>query len=164
MTVSFSFKSLFSQQTGLPFWRSDGAPVLPAVAPGPASLTPCPPRGGPGPMSLTLLSPQRPPAHVSDPPVPTGIENDEEIKQLDEEIKELNESNSQMEADMIKLRTQVTVSAAPNLVAPEPPGPQQARLPWSSPSLPFTLSPFSWSSIEVISAAKFAVPVGPQRD
>lgn len=39
----------------------------------------------------------------------TGIENDEEIKQLDEEIKELNESNSQMEADMIKLRTQVTV-------------------------------------------------------
>ena len=69
-------------------------------------------------MSLTLLSPQQPPAHVSDPPVPTGIENDEEIKQLDEEIKELNESNSQMEADMIKLRTQVTVSAAPNLVAP----------------------------------------------
>uniref|UniRef100_A0A8C9JSI4 Myelin transcription factor 1 like n=1 Tax=Panthera tigris altaica TaxID=74533 RepID=A0A8C9JSI4_PANTA len=38
----------------------------------------------------------------------TGIENDEEIKQLDEEIKELNESNSQMEADMIKLRTQIT--------------------------------------------------------
>ncbi|XP_051880206.1 myelin transcription factor 1-like protein isoform X6 [Pristis pectinata] len=36
-----------------------------------------------------------------------GIENDEEIKQLDEEIKELNESNSQVEADMIKLRTQV---------------------------------------------------------
>lgn len=42
----------------------------------------------------------------------TGIENDEEIKQLDEEIKELNESNSQMEADMIKLRTQVTVCEA----------------------------------------------------
>lgn len=41
--------------------------------------------------------------------VSPGIENDEEIKQLDEEIKELNESNSQMEADMIKLRTQVTV-------------------------------------------------------
>lgn len=41
-----------------------------------------------------------------------GIENDEEIKQLDEEIKELNESNSQMEADMIKLRTQVTAPAA----------------------------------------------------
>ncbi|KAG9336186.1 hypothetical protein JZ751_002533 [Albula glossodonta] len=35
-----------------------------------------------------------------------GIENDEEIKQLDEEIKDLNESNSQVEADMIKLRTQ----------------------------------------------------------
>lgn len=44
----------------------------------------------------------------------TGIENDEEIKQLDEEIKELNESNSQMEADMIKLRTQVTVFEAFN--------------------------------------------------
>lgn len=43
-----------------------------------------------------------------------GIENDEEIKQLDEEIKELSESNSQMEADMIKLRTQVTVSEAPD--------------------------------------------------
>lgn len=43
-----------------------------------------------------------------------GIENDEEIKQLDEEIKELNESNSQMEADMIKLRTQVTVPEAPD--------------------------------------------------
>lgn len=41
--------------------------------------------------------------------IPLGIENDEEIKQLDEEIKELNESNSQMESDMIKLRTQVTV-------------------------------------------------------
>lgn len=50
-----------------------------------------------------------------------GIENDEEIKQLDEEIKELNESNSQMEADMIKLRTQVTVCEAA-VVAP-------ARLP-----------------------------------
>lgn len=36
-----------------------------------------------------------------------GIENDEEIKQLDEEIKDLSESNSQVEADMIKLRTQV---------------------------------------------------------
>ncbi|XP_039604760.1 myelin transcription factor 1-like protein isoform X3 [Polypterus senegalus] len=35
-----------------------------------------------------------------------GIENDEEIKQLDEEIKELNDSNSQVEADMIRLRTQ----------------------------------------------------------
>lgn len=43
-----------------------------------------------------------------------GIENDEEIKQLDEEIKELSESNSQMEADMIKLRTQVTVPGAPD--------------------------------------------------
>jgi len=37
----------------------------------------------------------------------SGIENDEEIKQLDEEIKDLNESNTQGESDMIKLRTQV---------------------------------------------------------
>uniref|UniRef100_A0A8C2R2H1 Myelin transcription factor 1 domain-containing protein n=1 Tax=Capra hircus TaxID=9925 RepID=A0A8C2R2H1_CAPHI len=51
-----------------------------------------------------------------------GIENDEEIKQLDEEIKELNESNSQMEADMIKLRTQVTVSEAPNRASRPPEG------------------------------------------
>lgn len=38
---------------------------------------------------------------------PLGLEHEEEIKQLDEEIKDLSESNSQVEADMIKLRTQV---------------------------------------------------------
>nr|XP_019940259.1 PREDICTED: myelin transcription factor 1-like protein [Paralichthys olivaceus] len=37
-----------------------------------------------------------------------GLEHEEEIKQLDEEIKDLSESNSQVEADMIKLRTQIT--------------------------------------------------------
>ncbi|GAA6096925.1 myelin transcription factor 1-like protein isoform X5 [Tachysurus ichikawai] len=37
-----------------------------------------------------------------------GLHSDEDIKQLDEEIKDLNESNSQVEADMIKLRTQIT--------------------------------------------------------
>lgn len=37
----------------------------------------------------------------------TVLEHEEEIKQLDEEIKDLSESNSQVEADMIKLRTQV---------------------------------------------------------
>lgn len=37
-----------------------------------------------------------------------GLEHEEEIKQLDEEIKDLSESNSQVEADMIKLRTQVS--------------------------------------------------------
>lgn len=36
-----------------------------------------------------------------------GLHNDDDIKQLDEEIKDLSESNSQVEADMIKLRTQV---------------------------------------------------------
>lgn len=40
----------------------------------------------------------------------TGIENDEEIKQLDEEINDLNKSNNQVESDMIKLRTQVRPS------------------------------------------------------
>lgn len=37
----------------------------------------------------------------------TGIEGDEEIRHLDEEIKELNESNLKIEADMMKLQTQV---------------------------------------------------------
>lgn len=45
----------------------------------------------------------------------SGIENDEEIKQLDEEIKDLNESNSQVESDMIKLRTQVRWSLFVNV-------------------------------------------------
>uniref|UniRef100_H0X628 ST18 C2H2C-type zinc finger transcription factor n=1 Tax=Otolemur garnettii TaxID=30611 RepID=H0X628_OTOGA len=36
-----------------------------------------------------------------------GIEGDEEIRHLDEEIKELNESNLKIEADMMKLQTQV---------------------------------------------------------
>lgn len=37
-----------------------------------------------------------------------GLEHEEDIKQLDEEIKDLSESNSHVEADMIKLRTQVS--------------------------------------------------------
>lgn len=36
-----------------------------------------------------------------------GLHSDENIKQLDDEIKDLNESNSHVESDMIKLRTQV---------------------------------------------------------
>lgn len=36
-----------------------------------------------------------------------GLDHEEDIKQLDEEIKDLSESNSQVETDMIKLRTQV---------------------------------------------------------
>lgn len=36
-----------------------------------------------------------------------GVESDEEIRHLDEEIKELNESNLKIEADMMKLQTQV---------------------------------------------------------
>ena len=35
------------------------------------------------------------------------MESDEEIRHLDEEIKELNESNLKIEADMMKLQTQV---------------------------------------------------------
>lgn len=37
-----------------------------------------------------------------------GLEHEDDIKQLDEEIKDLSESNSTVEADMIKLRTQVS--------------------------------------------------------
>lgn len=50
----------------------------------------------------------------------SGIENDEEIKQLDEEIKDLNESNNQVESDMIKLRTQVSVclNGLPRIIQP----------------------------------------------
>lgn len=39
---------------------------------------------------------------------PIGLDHDEDIKQLDEEIKDLSETNSHVEADMIKLRTQVS--------------------------------------------------------
>ncbi|XP_052436558.1 myelin transcription factor 1-like protein isoform X1 [Carassius gibelio] len=35
-----------------------------------------------------------------------GLDCDEDVKQLDEDMKDFNESNSQVEADMIKLRTQ----------------------------------------------------------
>uniref|UniRef100_A0A8C1CYZ5 Myelin transcription factor 1 like n=1 Tax=Cyprinus carpio carpio TaxID=630221 RepID=A0A8C1CYZ5_CYPCA len=37
-----------------------------------------------------------------------GLDCDTDVKQLDEDIKDFNESNSQVEADMIKLRTQIT--------------------------------------------------------
>lgn len=36
------------------------------------------------------------------------LDNDEDIKQLNKEICELNESNSEMEADMANLHTQVS--------------------------------------------------------
>lgn len=36
-----------------------------------------------------------------------GLEHDDDVKQLDEEMKDLRESNPHVEADMIKLRTQV---------------------------------------------------------
>ncbi|XP_012582833.1 PREDICTED: myelin transcription factor 1-like protein [Condylura cristata] len=77
---------------------------------------------------------------AADEPLSTGIENDEEIKQLDEEIKELNESNSQMEADMIKLRTQVAAAPpAPSLAAlfsagPAAPASSSVRAPVPGPS------------------------------
>ncbi|CAM4650447.1 unnamed protein product [Leuciscus chuanchicus] len=37
-----------------------------------------------------------------------GLDCDADVKQLDEDVKDLHESNSQVEADMIKLRTQIT--------------------------------------------------------
>lgn len=40
---------------------------------------------------------------------PAGIENGDDIRNLDEEIKELNESNLKIEADMMKLQTQVRI-------------------------------------------------------
>lgn len=44
-----------------------------------------------------------------------GLDHEEDIKQLDEDIKDLSETNSQVEADMIKLRTQVSpFEAAPS--------------------------------------------------
>ncbi len=39
----------------------------------------------------------------------SGLDCDTDVKLLGEDIKDLNESNSQVEADMIKLRTQVRV-------------------------------------------------------
>lgn len=38
------------------------------------------------------------------------LDDDEDIKQLNKEINELNESNSEMEADMINLHTQVSAA------------------------------------------------------
>jgi len=38
-----------------------------------------------------------------------GLDCDADVKQLDEDVKDLHESNSQVEADMIKLRTQVRI-------------------------------------------------------
>uniref|UniRef100_H3CS92 Myelin transcription factor 1 like n=1 Tax=Tetraodon nigroviridis TaxID=99883 RepID=H3CS92_TETNG len=37
-----------------------------------------------------------------------GLEHEDDVKQLDEEMKDLSESNPHVEADMIKLRTQIT--------------------------------------------------------
>ena len=37
----------------------------------------------------------------------TGIENEEEIKNLYEDMKDLDEANTQVDAEMIKLSTQV---------------------------------------------------------
>lgn len=92
--------------------------------------------------------------------VVAGIENDEEIKQLDEEIKELNESNSQMEADMIKLRTQVTALRLPPAGRPHSHRCWAASLPFSLLIASFFFLPLSWSSAET-SVATLAVPPGP---
>lgn len=37
-----------------------------------------------------------------------GLEHGDDVKQLDEEMKDLSESSPHVEADMIKLRTQVS--------------------------------------------------------
>lgn len=41
------------------------------------------------------------------------LDNDEEIKQLNQEIRDLNESNSEMEAAMLQLQSQVGGAALP---------------------------------------------------
>ncbi|XP_016432005.1 myelin transcription factor 1-like protein isoform X2 [Sinocyclocheilus rhinocerous] len=46
-------------------------------------------------------------------PTSNGLDGDTDVKQLDEDIKDLNESNSQVEADMIKLRTQKSLHKEP---------------------------------------------------
>lgn len=38
------------------------------------------------------------------------LDNDEDIKQLNQEISELSESNTEMEADMMNLHTQVSMA------------------------------------------------------
>lgn len=43
------------------------------------------------------------------------LENDEEIKQLNQEIRDLNESNSEMEAAMVQLQSQVGGAAGSSL-------------------------------------------------
>lgn len=44
------------------------------------------------------------------------LDNDEDIKQLNKEINELNESNSEVEADMMNLHTQVSSPAQPTVM------------------------------------------------
>lgn len=49
------------------------------------------------------------------------LENDEEIKQLNQEIRDLNESNSEMEAAMVQLQSQVGAPAprrGPSVLSP----------------------------------------------
>lgn len=52
------------------------------------------------------------------------MENDEEIKQLNQEIRDLNESNSEMEAAMVQLQSQVGggvhLPRPPSLGGPRP--------------------------------------------
>ena len=55
------------------------------------------------------------------------LDNDEEIKQLNQEIRDLNESNSEMEAAMVQLQSQVGGAASlPRPPAP-PPHPEDVR-------------------------------------
>lgn len=53
------------------------------------------------------------------------LENDEEIKQLNQEIRDLNESNSEMEAAMVQLQSQVGGAAGCSL--------RKSFCPWPPP-------------------------------
>lgn len=61
------------------------------------------------------------------------LENDEEIKQLNQEIRDLNESNSEMEAAMVQLQSQVggaTGDQPEEVLGPWPPPRWELRDTW----------------------------------
>lgn len=76
-----------------------------------------PPGGRPGPEA------EPPPGFLPG----AVLDNDEEIKQLNQEIRDLSESNSEMEAAMAQLQSQVCAALRPAPCAP--PG----LAAWSSP-------------------------------
>ncbi|XP_061415731.1 myelin transcription factor 1-like protein isoform X14 [Lethenteron reissneri] len=79
-----------------------------------------------------------------------GIENDEEVKHLYEEIKDLGESNSHVEVEMIKLRTQIT-SLEDNLKSSQE---KNSRMEGQSETLLSELSSLSQTLISSLSGVR----------